>query len=225
MTTSTPEAGEVPQDEPDEMADLKYFTFGEGVTQDFLQYPQPHYRRMRAHKPVLQVPGAVQTTTRAALDMALRNAEIFSSGMDGAPLGTDRPLIPLQIDPPDHLKYRRLLDPMFAPRQMAQPRDPQITKQVNDLIDVFAERGSCDFTNEFAIPLPSTIFLTLFGLPLTDVPLLLELNEKTQRPGGDTAEEELVRRKATSSVSTPTSPRSSSAAVPLRPKTTCSASC
>jgi cytochrome P450 len=194
VTTSSPEAAEAPQDGPDEMADLEYFTMG-GVTQDFLEYPQPHYRRMRTHKPVLRVPGAVQTTTRAALDVALRNAEVFSSGMDGAPLGTDRPLIPLQIDPPDHLKYRRLLDPMFSPRQMAQ-LGPQITQQVNSLIDVFAERGSCDFTNEFAIPLPSTIFLTLFGLPLSDVPLLLEMNDKTQRPGGDTPDEELVLRKA-----------------------------
>ena len=31
-----------------------------------------------------------------------------------------RPLIPLQIDPPDHKKFRKLLDPIFAPREVAK---------------------------------------------------------------------------------------------------------
>ena len=186
--TTTPDA-----DADEVEADLDLMVFS-GVAQDFLEYPQPHFARMRARRPLLTMPGAVQTTTRAALDAALRNAETFSSGMEGAPLGTERPLIPLQIDPPEHLKYRKLLDPLFAPRQMAR-LEPQIRQQVNELVDRFVGRGSCDFTNEFAIPLPSIIFLRLFGLPLEDLPRLLEFNEKTQRPGGDTSGEQLARRK------------------------------
>jgi cytochrome P450 len=175
--------------------DADLVVFG-GVDQSFLEFPQPHYARMRARRPLLRVPGAVQTTTRAALDVALRNPEAYSSGMDGAPLGNDRPLIPLQIDPPDQLKWRKLLDPLFTPKKMAE-LVPQITAQVNELIDTFSDRGRCDFTNEFAIPLPSTIFLRLFGLPLEDLPTLLEFNERTQRPrGAKTAEEQLAKRRA-----------------------------
>ena len=174
--------------------DGELMVFG-GNKQGFLEYPQPHYARMRAHRPVLRVDGAVQTTTRAALDTALRNAELYSSGMEGAPLGVERPLIPLQIDPPEHRKYRKLLDPLFTPRQMAA-LEPQIAAQVNELIDTFSERGSCDFTNEFAIPLPSTIFLRLFGLPLCELPRLLAFNERTQRPAGRTQEEHLAERRA-----------------------------
>ncbi len=175
--------------------DTDLIVFG-GVGQGFLEYPQPHYAKMRARRPLLRVPGAVQTTTRAALDAALRDPESYSSGMDGAPLGNDRPLIPLQIDPPDQLKWRKLLDPLFTPKKMAA-LVPQITEQVNALIDQFADRGSCDFTNEFAIPLPSTIFLRLFGLPLEELPTLLEFNERTQRPpGARTAEEQLAARRA-----------------------------
>lgn len=162
--------------------DAELIVFG-GNKQGFLEYPQPHYAKMRAHRSLLRVEGAVQTTTRAALDTALRNAEVYSSGMEGAPLGTERPLIPLQIDPPEHRKYRKLLDPLFAPKQMAR-LEPQISALVNELMDGFEDRGSCDFTNEFAIPLPSTIFLRLFGLPLSDLPQLLEFNERTQRPEG-----------------------------------------
>ena len=137
----------------------------------------------------------MQTTTRAALDTALRNAQVYSSGIEGAPLGNERPLIPLQIDPPDHRKYRKLLDPLFAPKQMAV-LEPQISAQVNKFIDGFESKGHCDFTNEFAIPLPSTIFLNLFGLPLSELPQLLEFNERTQRPEGTTSEEHLAYRAA-----------------------------
>jgi cytochrome P450 len=174
--------------------DADLMVFG-GNKQGFLEYPQAHYAKMRARRPVLCVDGAVQTTTRAALDTALRHPEVFSSGMEGAPLGVERPLIPLQIDPPEHRKYRKLLDPLFAPKQMAL-LEPQISAQVNELVDRFVDRGSCDFTNEFAIPLPSTIFLRLFGLPLSELPQLLAFNERTQRPEGATAAEHLAARRA-----------------------------
>ncbi|MGH9016782.1 MAG: cytochrome P450 [Acidimicrobiales bacterium] len=175
-------------------SDADYMVFG-GNDQRFLEYPQPQYARMRSHRPVLCVEGAVQTTTRAALDTALRAPTVFSSSMEGAPLGVERPLIPLQIDPPEHRKYRKLLDPLFAPKQMAL-LEPRIAAQVNALIDVFESRGSCEFTDEFAIPLPSTIFLQLFGLPLSDLPQLLEFNERTQRPEGTTSAEHLTNRQA-----------------------------
>ena len=37
-------------------------------------------------------------------------------------IGNDVPLIPLSVDPPDHAKYRRLLDPQFSPQEMADAR-------------------------------------------------------------------------------------------------------
>jgi len=174
--------------------DADLLIFG-GNDQALLEYPQGHYAKMRARRPLLRVQGAVQTTTRAAVDTALRNAEVYSSGMEGAPLGVERPLIPLQIDPPEHHKYRKLLDPLFAPRQMAL-LEPQISAQVNQLIDGFEEKGSCDFTNDFAIPLPSTIFLRLFGLPLSELPTLLEFNERTQRPEVHGSAAQLAARQA-----------------------------
>ncbi|HTT86673.1 MAG TPA: cytochrome P450 [Acidimicrobiales bacterium] len=179
-------------DTDNSLVDADVIAFG-GNDQGFLEYPQPRYAKMRARRPLLRVGDAVQTTTRAALDTALRNAAVYSSGKEAAPLGNERPLIPLQIDPPEHRKYRKLLDPLFSPRQMAR-LEPQIAAQVNELIDTFIERGSCDFTNEFAIPLPSTIFLRLFGLPLSELPQLLEFNERTQRPDGPPAQHLAIRQ-------------------------------
>ena len=77
---------------------------------------------------------------------AFRQPEVFSSAatVDTLAMGSVRPLIPLQIDPPDHLKYRKILDPLFAPRQMAALDEP-VAALVNDLIDGFVDRGEVDF--------------------------------------------------------------------------------
>ena len=96
-------------------------------------------------------------------------------------MGTVRPLIPLQIDPPDHVKYRKILDPLFAPRHMAALEAP-VAALVNELIDAFVDRGECDFSTEFSVPLPSQVFLTLLGLPLSDLPTFLTMKDGVIRP-------------------------------------------
>ena len=99
---------------------------------------------------------------------AFKHPEVFSS-QDVVKIGNEVPLIPLSVDPPDHAKYRRLLDPQFSPRKMAE-LEPEMRKLVNEIIDGFIDRGECDFHEDFATPLPSTFFLALMGLPQSDLP-------------------------------------------------------
>ncbi len=89
-------------------------------------------------------------------------------------LGNVRPLIPLSVDPPRHLKYRKILDPIFAPKQMDAIED-DVTDRVNHFIDQFIDRGECHFTNEFAEPFPSSVFLGLMGLPWEELDTFLRL--------------------------------------------------
>src|SRR5271156_636509 len=71
--------------------------------------PQPIFKMMRESMPVLPIEGVgVALSRKADIDKALRQPEIFSSNADAVDLGNVRPLIPLQIDPPDQKKYRRL---------------------------------------------------------------------------------------------------------------------
>jgi cytochrome P450 len=142
------------------------------------------YRALRAAAPVVTVDGAGHVlTTKDAAAEAFRQPELFSSAatFEMLPLGAVRPLIPLQIDPPEHVKYRKILDPLFAPRHMAELEQP-VTALVDDLIDRFVDRGECDFVTEFSVPLPSQVFLTLLGLPLSDLPLFLKLKDGLIRP-------------------------------------------
>ena len=79
-------------------------------------------------------------------------------------LGNERPLIPLQIDGPEHTKFRKLLDPLFAPRIMAG-LEPHVADIANELIDAFVDEPEIEFYQAFCVPLPSRIFLELMGLP------------------------------------------------------------
>jgi cytochrome P450 len=125
---------------------------------------------------------------------ALKHPEVFSS-KDVVNVGGEVPLLPLSVDPPEHAKYRRLLDPQFSPKRMAE-LEPEARALVNEIIDAFASRGECDFDEEFATPLPSTIFLAMMGLPHSDLPDFLRWRDDTIRPEGRTVEEQEAKRQA-----------------------------
>ena len=148
-----------------------------------LAEPQPMYKALRESTPVFRAPDVVVLSRLADIEMALKHTELFSSNMDAVDLGNVRPLIPLQVDPPEHAKYRRILDPLFTPREMAR-REPGVAQLVNEMIDRFADRGECDFHEDFAVPLPCTVFLQLLGLPLEDLDQFLEWKDGVIRPEG-----------------------------------------
>lgn len=82
-------------------------------------------------------------------------------------LGSDRPAIPLGLDGEEHRKYRRLLDPVFSPRQVNLLAD-KVRVQADELIDQFVDRGEVDAFDAWCEPLPSMIFLSIMGLPMSD---------------------------------------------------------
>ncbi len=146
------------------------------------RHPQPMFKELRDAMPVMPVEGVgVVVTRKAEVDEVFRHPEIFSSNADAVDLKNHRPMIPLQIDPPEHKKYRKILDPIFAPRQMALIED-SVTETVNGLIDGFIGRGEIDFAKEFSVPFPSQVFLTLFGLPYEELPRFLTMKDGIIRP-------------------------------------------
>lgn len=133
--------------------------------------PHPLFREMLEQCPVSRQEGGafgddptVYLSNYDDVRWALRHPEIFSS-TETVEIGNERPLIPLQVDPPEHAKYRRLLDPEFSPRWIAELEEGT-RALVDELIDGFIEHGVCDFHADFSQPLPSTVFLEFFGLPL-----------------------------------------------------------
>jgi cytochrome P450 len=151
----------------------------------FSNNPQPVYRGMRESLPAVSfIAGSAGSlglvSHRPDIDEVLRQPEVFSS-IDAIDLQNIRPLIPLNVDPPHHRKYRKILDPLFAPRAVAYLEQP-IARLANELMDAFAGREEVDFAASFSIPLPSQVFLTLMGLPLDELPALLAMKDGIIRP-------------------------------------------
>ena len=118
--------------------------------------------------------------TRADTEYIVRTPDKFSNSSN-IDLGNVRPIIPINIDPPEHTTYRKLLDPLFSTRRMdAQEED--ITRRVNAYISTFIDRGECNFTREFADPFPSSVFLGLMGLPEDELSIFLEMRDGIHHP-------------------------------------------
>jgi cytochrome P450 len=152
------------------------------MSPELARNPQPLYAALRETAAVLPVDGVGYiVTSRAGVDAVLRDPELFSSNMSAHDLKTRRPLIPLQIDPPAHRTFRKILDPLFAPKRVTALEGPS-AQLVNDLIDSFVDEELIDFSAQFSVPYPSQVFLTLFGLPLDDLPTFLRMKDGVIRP-------------------------------------------
>lgn len=150
--------------------------------------PVPFYDRLREECPVAAMEGMAGLGAHIVsryedVRWALRNPDIFSSDLVAVDIGQDRPLIPLQIDPPAHATYRRVIDPTIGPREVAE-LEPRIREVVSEVMDGFVERGTVDAHAEFTVPLPCRVFLEATGLPFDDLPMFLHWKDEIIRPGG-----------------------------------------
>ena len=146
-----------------------------------LAHPQEMYKVMRDVAPVMLLEGALLVAGADEVREVLHNPDVYSSGIDAVHIGQIRPLIPLQIDPPEHKKFRRILDPLFAPKRVALLED-RTRSLVRDMIAAVAGTGRCNFHDAVAEPLPTTVFLELLGLPLSRRKEFIELKDGIIRP-------------------------------------------
>ena len=85
------------------------------------------------------------------------------------PFGTDMPLIPIDIDPPEHTQYRRVLLPLFTPQAVAK-LDEGMHRTARELATEVAAHDVVDVSAGFARPMPTIVFSRLAGFPEADWP-------------------------------------------------------
>jgi cytochrome P450 len=83
--------------------------------------------------------------------------------------GTDFPLIPIDIDPPGHSRYRRILLPLFTPRAVAALEDG-MRCTARQLIEPMRGKRIADVSALYARPMPTIVFSRLAGFPEKDWP-------------------------------------------------------
>ncbi|MEX1171691.1 MAG: cytochrome P450 [Chloroflexota bacterium] len=78
------------------------------------------------------------------------------------PTGVGR-LLPLNADPPDVARFRRLLNPFFA-RPYVETLTPEVRRFCRQQVDAFGPRGQCDLIEEYANPVPAKTTLVMLGI-------------------------------------------------------------
>jgi cytochrome P450 len=127
--------------------------------------------------------GGHWVVTRATdIDLLLKDPARFSSRTISVPKveGGMPPMKPIQLDPPEHVKYRVLLASALSPKAVNTLAE-DARKLSIELIDGFYRRGECEFISEFAQHLPIAIFMKIVDLPESDRVLLTEIAEAVMR--------------------------------------------
>ena len=119
-------------------------------------------------------PGFWAVTTLAEATQVNRDYEHFSSARKATylwDLAEDdlaaQQMVMLNMDPPLHTRYRRLVNKGFTPRMVNQLHE-RIHVATDDIIDSVIEQGSADFVTDIAAELPLVVIAELLGVPNED---------------------------------------------------------
>jgi len=153
------------------------------------QAPQAAFVHLVSNDGLPRADGTLVIAGRAEIGEFLRPPSVHMTDDVHINMVAQRPLIPLDLDGELHRKYRRLLDPLFTPKRVADLEAP-IRARTNALIDEFAHAGEVELMAQLCAPLPTQVFVDMLGLPIEDLPIFLEFKEAVVRPQGGTAEEQ-----------------------------------
>jgi cytochrome P450 len=168
--------------------------------------PHATWARMRQECPVARTEryGGFYVLTRLDdIVQVAQHPEVFSSFPADTPPDPRHKtrLVPMEVDPPDHRRYRRILEPLFRPK-LIEVLEPQLRADARALVEdlLEAKERELDFIQVFALPFPTTAFLRLLGIPeATDTeryPLSTWVNEILHAqgaPAGDIEAKNAVR--------------------------------
>ncbi|MET0657231.1 MAG: cytochrome P450 [Steroidobacteraceae bacterium] len=84
----------------------------------------------------------------------------------------------LQMDPPDHAKYRALTEKQFQPKAV-----DALTQSIRGIAKEFVDRmlekdGTCDFSADVAFAYPLHVVMSILGVPAEDEPTILRLTQQ-----------------------------------------------
>jgi cytochrome P450 len=103
--------------------------------------------------------------------------------------------IPLELDPPEHTKFRQALSPLFGPPRIKRI-EPLILETAERLVGEIAARDSFEVMSSFANPLPSETFLHSFDIPATRIDELLGFKERLIRHGPQEGDPDFAQKRS-----------------------------
>lgn len=134
--------------------------------------PKDYWRGLQSEGVFVGMGGYYLVTRREDVLAALGDYATFTSRrqplpVPGAGMKTLPTPVPLAYDPPEHSRFRRILQPYFTPRAV-DALLPALREQASALIGALVPRGGCDAIADVAVPFPFGVLTALCGLPPRD---------------------------------------------------------
>ena len=142
--------------------------------------PREQYRELRQNHPVcwLDDPytdsGYWAVTSRAEVDIVSKNSKLFSSEEKLPYLHETEPdQLDMQrnnllcMDPPRHVKYRRIVRSAFTPTMVYSYR-PSFEQRARNIVEAALSGGRCEFVADIAAELPLIAICEILGVPQED---------------------------------------------------------
>jgi len=113
-------------------------------------------------------------TKREHVDFVSKNPKIFSSSENLAhpqPGGEDPESVEIMkqliinMDPPDHIKYRKVVKNAFTGRAV-DALEPAMRGYAKEIIDKIADKGECEFISQVAAEMPLLVICALTEMPV-----------------------------------------------------------
>lgn len=86
-------------------------------------------------------------------------------------------MLMVNMDPPQHTKFRRLTSTGFTPRMIARMEE-YIRRAAVEIVDSVIESGSCDFVTKIAAELPLVVIADIMGVPQEDRHLVFDWSNR-----------------------------------------------
>ena len=143
----------------------------------FVQDPASVFASVREEQPLLHsdlYDGFWLLTRYDDVTAAAMDHEAFTSAVPGTTLipptqPRHDPLLPIELDPPEHTRYRALVNRVFAKPRIDAMR-PDLEALATRLLERFARKGGGDVMAEFAYPMSLGSLARLMDLPQEDEP-------------------------------------------------------
>jgi cytochrome P450 len=144
---------------------------------DWLQaQPYEAWRRAReSGNPLIETaPGGIspnagfQVTDWQNVELVLRDAETFSSSINGDHIGQFMGDLILALDGPEHRRYRNLVAPAFRVSRLEQWDETLVGPTIDRLLDAIAPHGRSDLVADVTTKYPVQVICGIAGVPLDD---------------------------------------------------------
>lgn len=133
---------------------------------------------------LVESPGFWAVTSHELVTAVLRNQAVFSSQLGTAFLPSLAPeslvmfrQMMLNMDPPGHVRLRRILQPIFTPRAVERLQE-SVALNAQEIVADLGDAPECDLVTAVSAEMPLRVLADLLGMPRDDRHLIFDWSNR-----------------------------------------------